>query len=537
MASSFHDYMGEPSTLFDSFLFDNLGLMPLSGNLVGVDPIDFIGYLALGLGPTLYPLYASCRTTLHDKLKNHVTLYAYVSTPIFHFSAFDTVQSKEVPVYVNFPDPAVEQLSFPPKGTRIGPDNRFYVVYDSVGSNHSTTVVHLARHPVGYYPWSDTNFTTFAAMSNVYNTDVPATIPEYITPCANVMSDNVTQAHSSNDALITDAHHGARQIISGDSTSVHASQEAMSDSPTVYSWISYSVSTPADRKSTRSTSNNKKKKKTTKKSTPDGGLTMLIEACENWKKAVAHLRALLRLAVCFGEIDNPYLLNSERRASAIHNIWPRALLLADVSVDELEQVKSFNSSAFMTHASVLALVNPSLTEFLYDAKRLVLCSIGHSHAGFNLDGLAAGVLLIDMVQSLLQAFIRPKSNMLPIRVNSFAWFLAQQMAKEIMWHVVFRPYDSHGIRLVLANLEPDAFRNSDHPPFSTLSLLGTSCYAALLQKYSILIKVPVELIPHYPTTDQVFAELRETVTELVSEYDDEDHLEFMANLSQLCNIL
>jgi hypothetical protein len=75
MASSFHDYMGEPSTLFDSFLFDNLGLMPLSvslllplklithsviqGNLVGVDPIDFIGYLALGLGPTLYPLYAS----------------------------------------------------------------------------------------------------------------------------------------------------------------------------------------------------------------------------------------------------------------------------------------------------------------------------------------------------------------------------------------------------------------------------------------------------------------------------------------------
>ncbi|KAG2742746.1 hypothetical protein P692DRAFT_20879279 [Suillus brevipes Sb2] len=534
MASSSRAHrMGEPTTLFDSFMFDNLGLMPLSGDFVGVDHVDFIGYLILGPEPTLYPLYASCRTTLHAELKTHITLYAYVATSVIHFSAFEPAQSKEVPVFTNSLNPVVEQFGFPPKGTRIGPDNRFYVVYDSVDSNHSTTVVHPARHPIGYYPWSDINFTAFAAMSDAHDTCGPTIDPVCLLPCANVMSDDVAKACSSKDAIVTDAHDGAQQVISTDHANAHTSNVAVSVPPTVYSWISYlvntvdsaAISTHTDRRSTRST-----KKKAKKSAKPEGGLKRIVRIYDNWKTAIAYLWILLRVAVCIGEIDNPFLLNVDRRDIAIQEVWPRALLRANLSVSDLEVVKSANSSANMSHANVLALVNPSLTEFLYDIKHLALYSIGHPHAGFGIDDVAAGVLLTDMVHNLLSMFIRPKSNKLPISENGFAWFLFQQIAKEIMWHIVFRPSETHGIRLVLADLELETFRHSNNPPLSTLSLLGAS-------KYSILMRVPVELLTHYPTTAQVFVELRETIAELINQHDDEGHPEFMANLLRLCNIM
>jgi hypothetical protein len=119
-----------------------------------------------------------------------------------------------------------------------------------------------------------------------------------------------------------------------------------------------------------------------------------------------------------------------------------------------------------------------------------LCTIGHSHAGFGFDDVPAGVLLLDLVQGVLQQFMRPKSNRFPIKVrvpyllqlsflfqpqdNGFAWFFGCQIAKEIMWHIIFRSSPTHGVRLVLADMEPATFRNVDHPPFPTMSLLGSS---------------------------------------------------------------
>ncbi|KAG1764697.1 hypothetical protein EV702DRAFT_1204897 [Suillus placidus] len=435
-----------------------------------------------------------CRTTLHAKLKTHITLWAYVLTSDIHFSAFEPGQSKEVPL-----NPVVEQFGFPPKGTRIGPNNRFYVVYNTVDSNHPTAVIHPARHPMGYYPWSDINFSAFAAMSDAHNTCGPMINPAYLLPCANVMSDDIAQAYSSKDAIVTDAHDGAQQVISTDHTNAHTLNVAMPALPMVYSWILYSanivdsaaISTHADRKSTLST---KKRRKN------------LL----NPKEASRGLDAAIQL------------------------VWPHALLRANLSVDDLEDVKSANSSANMSHANVLALFNPSLTEFLANIKHLALYSIGHPHVGFGLDDVAAGVLLTDMVHHLLQVFIRPKSNMLPISENGFAWFLFQQITKEIMWHIVFHPSETHGIRLVLADLEPETFRNGNNPPFQLCLWWGL---VALLQKYLILMKVPVELLAHYPTMSQVFVELRETIAELVNLHDDEGHPEFMANLVRLCDIM
>ncbi|KAG1861292.1 hypothetical protein F4604DRAFT_1929881 [Suillus subluteus] len=492
-----HDHhVDEPAVVLESFLFDNLGLMPHCGDFVGLDDIDFIGYLASGPGPTLYPLY--CRPLLHDALTIHIALYAYVLTSVVHHSAFETEQRMEVPVYVNSFYAVNVQLNFPVKSTRVGPDNQFYVV----SFNSSTTVVHIACHPTGYYPWSDIALQTFETMTDAYHSGglviIPGSDP--------VMPDFVTEADSLNDIFVVDELHGDEHSTPRDLASVHTSPAAMSNSPTIYSWVSYSGSmmpsatanthqSQADRKSI-CTSMAKKAKAAAK---AEGGLKRVMKHFLKWRVALAYLWSLLRVVVCIGETGNPHTLTFDDRAEIIRE------------------------------------ANQSLTEFVSDTKHLASYSIGHSHAGFGLDDLGAGVLLIDMVQSLLQRFIRPKSNMLPIKNSGFAWFLSHQIAKEIMWHVTFCPMRAQSVRLVLANLEPAMFMNVNHPPFPTMSLLGSNCYGALLLKYETLMKIPIKLLP-YPTPDQVYEQLCKTAVELVHEHDDQDHPGLMSSLAKLCNI-
>ncbi|KAG2109543.1 hypothetical protein DEU56DRAFT_762409 [Suillus clintonianus] len=507
----------DSAAMFDSFLFDNPGLMPNSGNFVDLNDIDFIGYLSVGHGPTLYPLY--CRPMLHIALTVHISLYAYVLTSIVHRSVFETQQMAEVPVYVNSFYAVNAQINFPAKSTRAGPDNRFYVVYDGVSSNVSSTVIHLARHPTGYYPWSHVDLTAFQAISDAPNSGSLLVIPGP----ALAMPGHVTAPDGAN---------GDEHSIPGDPASAHASPTATSNSPTIFSWISCSGqmvhSAPAsthqsqaDGGSTR-TSSRQKAKKAAK---AEGGLKNVIGRLPKWRKAFAYLRIQLRVSVCTGETGNPHLFNFESRAAAIQLAWPRALHRANIDSGDLEMVMSFKTGTYMTLESILELANPSLSEFVYDIKRLASYSIGDSHGGFGFDDLGAGVLLIDTVQRLLQLFIRPKSNILPISIS-----------KEIMWHIVFRPTTSHSVRLVLADLEPATFRSVEHPPFPTMSLLGSNCYAALLEKYSTLTNIPVDLLIQYPTPAEVYDQLCETAVILVNEHDDEDHPGLMSSLAKLCNI-
>ncbi|KAG1838675.1 hypothetical protein C8R48DRAFT_782335 [Suillus tomentosus] len=547
MASSSHHnpQIGTPA-LFDSFIFESIGLMPLYGDFVGVDDVDFMAYLALGHGPALYPLYAS--------------------------SSLEVTQSKEVPVYVSSLYPQIERLDFPPKSTRIGPDNRFYVVYDFVGSENSTTIVHLARHPTGYHPWGDIDFTTFASMSDSIDR---AIIPDEYIASDTVMSDDigrayrsndatfastsdsvghaiisneyiasdtmmsgdVVRAYRSNDAVMTDTHYGDRYMTSEDLTSDNTSEVVMSNSPTIYSWISYSANMTdngapsvcqscADRRRTRTKSNKKKAEKSAKS-----------EKSAKPEKPAPSEMGLKSVMKKYPGVGNPHLLNFERKADAIRDTWPQALLLANIRADDLEEVASLTSSTPMSRENVLKLANPSLSEFIYDARRLALCTIGHSHAGFGFDDVPAGVLLLDLVQGVLQQFMRPKSNRFPIKDNGFAWFFGCQIAKEIMWHIIFRSSPTHGVRLVLADMEPATFRNVDHPPFPTMSLLGSSCYSAVLEKYSDLTNIPVDLLTQYPATEDVYDQLCETAVELVGQSDDEDHPKLMTDLSNLCRIV
>ncbi|KAG1856158.1 hypothetical protein F4604DRAFT_1932022 [Suillus subluteus] len=475
------------------------------GDFVGLDDIDFIGYLALGPGPTLYPLY----------LTIHISLYTYVLTSVVHHSAFETEQRMEVPMYVNSFYAVNVQLNFPAKSTRVGPDNRFYAVYDCVSFNSSTTVVHIAHHPTGYYPWSNIALQTFETMTDAYDSGSLAIIPG----SGPVMPDFVTEADSLNDIFVVDELHGDEHSTPGDLASVHTSPAAMSNSPTIYSWVSYSGSmmpsaaanthqSQADRKSIH-TSMAKKAKAAAK---AEGGLKRVMKHFLKWRVALAYLQSLLRVAVCIGETGNPHTLTFDDQAEVIREVWPRALLRAKINSCDLEEVLSITTGTPMSHDDA----NPSLTEFVSDTKRLASYSIGHSHAGFGLDDLGAGVLLIDMVQSLLQQFIRPKSNMLPIKNSSFAWFLSHQIAKEIMWHVAFHPTRAQSII----------------HPFRPCLYWGP---IALLLKYETLTKIPIKLLP-YPTPDQVYKQLCEMAIELVHEHDDQDHPGLMSSLAKLCNI-
>lgn len=63
------------------------------------------------------------------------------------------------------------------------------------------------------------------------------------------------------------------------------------------------------------------------------------------------------------------------------------------------------------------------------------------------------------------------------QINGFVHFFREQIAKEIMYHVVFRTTTTCRIRIVLADLDSATFRSAPYPPIDTLALLGSTVSA------------------------------------------------------------
>lgn len=63
------------------------------------------------------------------------------------------------------------------------------------------------------------------------------------------------------------------------------------------------------------------------------------------------------------------------------------------------------------------------------------------------------------------------------QINGFTIFLAEQITKEIAYHIVFRINRTCKFMLILADLDPAAFRHAPHPPLDTLALVGSSVSA------------------------------------------------------------
>lgn len=129
---------------------------------------------------------------------------------------------------------------------------------------------------------------------------------------------------------------------------------------------------------------------------------------------------------------------------------------------------------------------------MYDNRRVAARSMDDSRI-FSL-GNFFGLAQRHSIVNLLQMFMCPHSHLLPIsvssmkslstdvtylvqQINSFVKFLQHQMAKELVYHVVYLITATCHIHLTIADLEPHIFRNATNPPVDTLALVA-SCVSA-----------------------------------------------------------
>ncbi|KAG1796058.1 uncharacterized protein HD556DRAFT_1441895 [Suillus plorans] len=496
--------------------------------------IDFVGYLSIGPQPTLHPLYLYVLPTCHAALKDHLVLVAYVAMPVAHFSAFEIFADTDVPVFVLANrDDVMPPLNLSWVQNKTGIDTMLYGVYfhDGVAHEHEVqTIIHYVGFPMGFY----------------------TTIPDVDYSVSFPTSDNMSQS----DALWQ--------------------SHSVQDSSIPISWLGYTVDTVSAGSSSvldttpeeditpeKKVAPEKKVEPEKKKVEPEKkkvepaqlNLYMIMKACPKWKRALAHLRLknVYHLEVCLGRMENPHILvtsvYARHRCQLIHTLWPQCLVKANVTAEQLEtgiqpnfQI-STNAYSFLvlntvtkvplSHDEVLLMTGPWLSLFLYDIRRVVIRSIDNVHAGFGLrSDTIWGIALRDKLLGLMQMFIRPYANMLPIANNRFAIFLAEQITKEIAYHIVFRINRTCKFRLVLADLDPAAFRHALHPPLDTLAL----CYEGLLA-WLINIWGVTDIMPNFPTIIQVHQELCETIFMLLLQENDPGYVSFLNVLRSLCTIM
>ncbi|KAG2097513.1 uncharacterized protein F5147DRAFT_777964 [Suillus discolor] len=137
----------------DVCLFD-LCFLGSSRSLQGVPvtTVQLAGYLALGPQPIILPLY--CPPIAFGTLKQQLSLFAYLQTPMIHNMAYKLLPSNEVPVYVlALSDIAAPFLNLPWLKGKTGNDKMLHGVYDYLGVawvDKPLTIVHLAQFPLGY---------------------------------------------------------------------------------------------------------------------------------------------------------------------------------------------------------------------------------------------------------------------------------------------------------------------------------------------------------------------------------------------------
>ncbi|KAG1896424.1 uncharacterized protein F5891DRAFT_983433 [Suillus fuscotomentosus] len=404
-------------------------------------------------------------------------------------------------------DDLVGPLHLPMHNTVIGLDGKSYMVYNCAGPD----VLRLARHPKGYYPWSGIDIASLANMSDSGGSVDFNHLPPFV-------SEDTSLAHDEPQIMILEGL--TNQRSQGGSWVINLANVISEDI----------VSTQQSQTAQKTVVVPKKKKKAQEKDN-----LKWIQQFPNWNKALAYTRALLRLAVCRGDVGNPYDLLHQpvARAELLQNVWPQALCTANIRPDQLESVNSPTTNKHLTHAEILVFIKSWLMLFVYNVKRLVGCS---AYECFGLDHITAKILLLETIHGILQCFMEPKSSLLPIKANGFAWFLGQPMAKEIAWHVVFRHMYTNGVTLVLADLEPTTFKGAAHPPMATLVLMSASCFGGTLETLVNLEGIKAKEMP-YPSQSVIYSGLFWMGPVLTAQHHDSDHPMLMFNLGKLCNVI
>ncbi|KAG1870967.1 hypothetical protein C8R48DRAFT_670557 [Suillus tomentosus] len=427
--------------------------------------INFVGYLSLGSRPMLHPLYGLPGG--HNALRDHLSLFVYVVMPILHCSALQASSDVEVPVFVlAMHDKICPALNLPWVWGKTGINMNIHGVYNHDGiarENEPTTIIHHGVYPMGHLcPIVESDY------------EVQFTLPKIDMAS---QSDVLGQGCSVQDSPIPWMGSTINTVSAGPSNALNAK----------------SIDTQAH----------------SKKKVAAGALNIhtIMKGCPKRRKALAYLCVMLRMVVCCGQAENPHLLvtsdYTECRGQLLCTIWPQCLVRANIDAQELETILTTVTQVPMAHSDILLMASPWLSQFLYDTRRVVQHSMDNSRAGFGLgaDGMW-GLALRDKILGLLQIFICPYANVLPLANNGFTAFLREQIPKEIMYHDVFRTTTTCRIRLVMADLNAATFRHAPYPPIDTLAFLGSICYQVLLSKLLSIWHVG-DIMPIFPTAVKI----------------------------------
>jgi hypothetical protein len=88
--------------------------------------------------------------------------------------------------------------------------------------------------------------------------------------------------------------------------------------------------------------------------------------------------------------------------------------------------------------------------------------------------------------------------------NGLAWFLNKEVAKSLIFHLVFRRSISAHISTIMADFAPHIFRNVPHPPAETLAFVGASVSSILEAFLHLSNPVLSVLQRHPPVVDRYF---------------------------------
>ncbi|KAG2087622.1 uncharacterized protein F5147DRAFT_658913 [Suillus discolor] len=470
-------------------------MMPLLGNLAGI--ID-TSLLAL-------------------KLQQHIRLSAYLETGCIHASALE-VECTKVPLYTIDRHISLASLDLPAKWTRQDQDKKIHIVYDGVVDlANFRTIVHWADYPLGYN-MPVFNFGGIPDMLEVHST---ISVNDHSFFNGWPLSD-VNMVSEGDGSFSAYSHHGAPYPTHSAPYITHSAPH-----PTP------AASHPAPAASQTLVNDAHDASGQVVPQQPAVNLKQIMKEYPKWRLVLAYLQLLFRVAICTGNsVVNPHEIttsNADVKANLITTLFSQSLKRANTLEEDLENVVL--NGLTITREAMLVMAVKWIFQLIYNTAQVADWAITHHEAGFGLHDIFGPVLQAKL-ETLLENFLHPKSNHLPINQNGLVWFFRSKFSKTLAWHIVFRKTRLKGalahstphVPLVMADLEPDLFKNAPHLPEATLAYVASS-----------YLDISYDL-SRYASPTTVHTNALEMLRMLLQLDDDPGYPEFMDIMRPFCNL-
>ncbi|KAG0701739.1 hypothetical protein DFH29DRAFT_875653 [Suillus ampliporus] len=455
----------------------------LQGNLALMQkPFSFTGYLAIGICPILYALYSlQCSTARLDVLRSQVKLIAYMLPPTLHHSVYE--DCSEVPIFIQTSRPSDPPLDFDlvPAWSKATSEGLFHV-YEWPYTGSKTIIVE-AIFPFGHNPQAFPQFET--GLTDIF---------------LQGFQDQSVAPESFGDLQVVPGSFSNLSFLPESSTSsVIVPQSSASSAVVPGSYILSSIAPNCDGAQLNGPNAHLER----------NSLNCVQLQYPKWKRVLVNMRVAVRVAICCGEYGNPFVLNQTAQPGD-----PKAGKWVSASLSEIKCLAK------------LAITDP------------------RPQLGLAVKELCPTDILPEMCVNLLQHFLLVESNCLPITANGFVWFLKKEVAKLLIYHLIYRASVSAGVSLSMANFAPDVFRDAPYLPVEVLVFVGASCYSAILQRLIDLLKDMADAgetthidMSVYLLVSQIYDELLQAAFLLFEQHNNPGYPAFEAIIKKFCNIV